>query len=393
MSVQAPLPESDEARRVGQPAAAPQRVGFVIGQLHAGGSERQLTELALGLHARGRCLPYVYCLSQFTKPFGPILEKAGIPVRVLPRHHSLELSRALRLARRLREDRIRLVLSFAQIVNLYSYLALRIYRGAVFLTSSRVADLPESGLQRSINGWIYRRSRIVVSNSRLGRESASRIYGIPSSRLEVIPNGILTERFQFAGGQAEARRTLSIPEGPPVVGLVGRLTAQKRVDLFLQAAQIIAARLPETRFLIAGSGELMDDMTRLARESGLTSHLRFLGVREDMPLVFAAMDLLALASDFEGLPNVIMEAMAAGLPVVATDLGGCRELIVEGVTGFLVPPGDSSALAERIVSVLALPDRGRSLGAAGRQRILAEFSMDAMIQRFEELFLRFKNPD
>jgi len=365
------------------------RVAFVIGQLHAGGSERQLTELALGLHARGRCLPYVYCLSQACRPFGPILEKAGIPVRVLHRRHSLELRRALALAGDLRRDRIELVLSFAQPVNLYSFVALQVYRKAVFLTSSRVADLPEPTLHRIVNGWIYRRSLVVVSNSRLGRDSAMRIYGVRPRRIEVIPNGIAPERFQFPGGREEARRALAIPDDAPVVGLVGRITAQKRVDLFLQAARAIAVQRPATRFLIVGGGELMDTMTRLAQEPGL-SHVQFLGVRDDMPRVFAAMDLLALASDFEGLPNVVMEAMAAGLPVVATDLGGCRELIVEGTTGFLVPPGSSAALSERIASVLARPDRGRSLGAAGRERIRLEFSLETMVRRFEDLFLRFQ---
>jgi len=362
----------------------PLRVALVIGQLHAGGSERQLAELALGLRG-GSCAPYVYCLSEVTEPFGPLLQKAGVPLRVLPRRHSFELRRVIALARLLREDRIDVVLSYAQAVNLYSFLALLFYRRSYFLASSRGAELTESPLRSRINGLVYRRSGRVVVNSRFGAESTTRIYGVSPDQIEVIHNGVDRSRFEYQGGQEEARRALGLPATVPVVGMLGRLTFEKRVDLFLEAARRVISRIPECRFLVVGAGDLLEPMKRLATEMGL--EVSFTGERHDMDRVLSALDLLALSSDFEGLPNVVMEAMAAGRPVVATDLGGCRELIVDGVTGLLVPVGDPGALAERMIQVLSLPDRGRSLGAAGSERIGSEFSIAAMVERFEALFL------
>jgi len=362
----------------------PLRVALVIGQLHAGGSERQLAELALGLRG-GSCAPYVYCLSEVTEPFGPLLQKAGVPLRVLPRRHSFELRRVIALARLLREDRIDVVLSYAQAVNLYSFLAVLFYRRSYFLASSRGAELTESPLRSRINGLVYRRSGRVVVNSRFGAESTTRIYGVSPDQIEVIHNGVDRSRFEYQGGQEEARRALGLPATVPVVGMLGRLTFEKRVDLFLEAARRVISRIPECRFLVVGAGDLLEPMKRLATEMGL--EVSFTGERHDMDRVLSALDLLALSSDFEGLPNVVMEAMAAGRPVVATDLGGCRELIVDGVTGLLVPVGDPGALAERMIQVLSLPDRGRSLGAAGSERIGSEFSIAAMVERFEALFL------
>lgn len=365
----------------------PLRVALVIGQLHAGGSERQLAELAMGMKG-GSCAPHVYCLSEVIEPFGPILQKAGVPLRALPRRHSFELRRVIALARVLREDRIDVVLSFAQPVNLYSCLALQLYRRGYFLTSSRAAELPESGLRRRVNGLVYRRSVRMVVNSRFGAESAARIYGVSPARIEVILNGVDLARFEYPGGQEDARLALDLPATAPVVGLVGRVTAQKRVDLFLQAARRVTSALPDCRFLVVGAGELMQPMQSLVTELELDGKVRFTGARDDMHRVLAAIDLLALSSDFEGLPNVVMEAMAAGRPVVATDLGGCRELVVDGTNGFLVPLRDPAALARKMIEVLSLEDRGRSLGVAGKDRIRREFSVEAMVRRFEQLFQR-----
>ena len=121
---------------------------------------------------------------------------------------------------------------------------------------------------------------------------------------------------------------------------------------------------------------------------GLEERVRFTGGRDDIPELFSALDLLVLSSDFEGLPNVVMEAMAAGRPVVATDTGGSRELIREGVNGRLVPPRDPALLSDRMLQILTSPDRGRALGMEGQRRAREEFTAERMVRRFEDLFLR-----
>jgi glycosyltransferase involved in cell wall biosynthesis len=170
--------------------------------------------------------------------------------------------------------------------------------------------------------------------------------------------------------------------------VVGRLSPEKRVDLFLRAAAQVLSRVPESRFLVVGGGEPRGDLKALASSLGLGARAIFTGARSDVAALLAAMDLLVLASDFEGLPNSVMEAMAAGRPVVATDLGGCRELVSPGETGFLVPTGSAHALGEKMAAILELPDRGRAMGRAGLERIRIRFGVDLMARRFEELYLR-----
>ena len=363
------------------------RVGLVIGQLHAGGSERQLFELARHLKG-GACEPYVYCLSEVTDPFGPRLAQEGIPLRTIPRRHGLELRRAVHLSRMLRDDRIDVVNSFSQHANLYAYLSILLARRGVFIASNRVTDLPETVSHRWINGFVYRRSRWVVVNSQEGADHVAMIYHVPPGRIRTLVNGIDASRFQAPADPAGVRSSLGVPEGAPLAGLVGRISAQKRVDVFLEAAREALSRIPQARFLVIGTGELSDEMKSTAARLNLDSKVVFTGATEKVDSLMAALDLLVLTSDFEGFPNVIMEAMAAGRPVVATDVGACRELVSDGVTGFLVPPGDSKAISDKLVQVLTLPDRGRSLGAAGRARVLKEFDVKVMARRFEALYLQ-----
>jgi glycosyltransferase involved in cell wall biosynthesis len=368
--------------------SAPVRVALVIGQLHPGGSERQLYELARGLSG-GPCEPLVYCLSETVEPFGGALRSQGIPVRVVPRRRRFELRRVRALAKLLREDRIDVINSFSQHVNLYAYLAARRARGVPLVTSNRSTE-PRRGrrVEQCVDAFVFRRSRWVVVNSSAGSEFTQSMYAVRPDRIVVIPNGVDPKRFDPVGDPGALRAELGIPPSAPVAGVVGRLSPEKRVDLFLRAAAQVLSRVPESRFLVVGGGEPRGDLKALASSLGLGARAIFTGARSDVAALLAAMDLLVLASDFEGLPNSVMEAMAAGRPVVATDLGGCRELVSPGETGFLVPTGSAHALGEKMAAILELPDRGRAMGRAGLERIRIRFGVDLMARRFEELYLR-----
>src|SRR5262245_28006219 len=363
------------------------RVGLVIGQLHAGGSERQLYELARGLRG-GPCEPFVYCLSEHIEPFGTRLQSEGIPLRVLPRRHGVEPRRIVALARGLASDRIDVVNSFAQNANFYAYLAILLARRGVFIASNRLTDLTESGWGRHVNGFIFRRSLRIVANSEEGARFAAGRYRVPADRIEGIPNGLGPAPVPRTDQTAAFRERLGIPPGAPLIGWIGRMSEEKRPDVFLETTRLVAARLPEAFFLMAGGGPLMETMRVRAADLGLGGRLILPGSIEHPEEALAAIDLLVLTSDFEGLPNVIMAAMASARPVVATDGGGCRELVTDPTTGFLARPGDPGDIAARTVALLQLPDRGRKMGAAGRDRVLREFTLERMIRRFEDLYLR-----
>ena len=365
----------------------PIRVGIVIGQLHRGGAERQVYELATRLRG-GPCEPFVYCLSPIVEPFGPMLEMAAVPLRVLPRRRNYEPGRILSLARLFYRDRLDVVHALADSPNLYAYAALLLAGRRPFLASNWAMDPTVSRLTARVNRFVFHHCDRVVVNSRTGVDFTSSYYGVPPERMDVIPNGLDTSRFETPIDPAGIRSTLGIPADAPVLGYLGRFSPEKRPEFFLEACRHVAARLPGARFLMVGDGPSLPEVRRRAVQIGLDSRLILTGFRDDAPELLSAMDLLALTSSQEGLPNAILEAMASGRPVVSTDVGGCRELVVEGVTGHLIGPEEPELLAARSLEILSLPDRGRALGAAGRRRVFAEFSAEIMAGRFRDLYLR-----
>ncbi len=202
----------------------------------------------------------------------------------------------------------------------------------------------------------------------------------------VIRSGIELDRFgQPQVPRAETRRALGIPLDAPVVGTVTRLSAQKAPLDFVRAAAEIARARPDVWFVMVGGGDLRAQVEALAAESGLGERLVLTGLRRDVPELLAAFDIFALSSLWEGLPRVLPQAMAAGLPIVATAADGTAEAVREGENGFLVPPGQPEALARRVLMLLNEPAWAQQMGAAGRARV-GEFSDRSMVAQIDTLY-------
>ena len=364
------------------------RIGFVIGQLHVGGYERQLYELATRM-VGGECEPFVYCLSEDVEPYGQRLQAAGVPVRVVPRRRSYELRRVVHIARLIRQDRIDVVHSWAPRANCYAGLAV-LLAGNPPLVASNWGTSPTPRLTTLLDRLAFRLSRQIVVNSETGRGFTSSVYGVSPDRILVVRNWLDTSRFESPADPAAARSSLGLPAGVPVAGFVGRLSTEKGISLFLDVAHDVAARLPESRFLVAGDGPLLEAMVKKSQNLEIPDRVLFAGFREDIPDVLAAVDLMVLTSTCEGLPNAVLEAMAAGRPVIATRVGGCAELIEHGATGYLTEPGDREELTRRVTEVLSSPDRGRGLGEAGRRRALSEFSANDLLRAMELIYCRIR---
>jgi glycosyltransferase involved in cell wall biosynthesis len=207
----------------------------------------------------------------------------------------------------------------------------------------------------------------------------------PENQVAVIRNGVDTERFAPRHDVVAVRRELGLGETDPVVGIVAALRPEKNHELFLEMARRVLAQLPATRFLIVGEGPRRGALERLASEFGVQSSVHFLGSRDDVPRLLAAMDVFALTSHVEANPVSILEAMSVGRPVVATNVGSIHEAVIEDRTGFLVPPGDASKLSERILQLLHAPLLAHSMGAAARQAAIRHWSIDAMVGGYERL--------
>jgi glycosyltransferase involved in cell wall biosynthesis len=173
--------------------------------------------------------------------------------------------------------------------------------------------------------------------------------------------------------------------GRPVVGLVGRLVPEKGVDVFLRAAALVSAVVPQARFLVVGDGPLRPDLEHRAAVLGLAGAVTFTGYRSDAPRLLAGLDVLAVPSRSDGSPLVVCEAMAAGVPVVASRVGGLPDLVEDGGSGLLVRPGEAEDLARALVSLLLDPEAARRLGARGR-RLAAGRSHERLVDRMTQLY-------
>jgi glycosyltransferase involved in cell wall biosynthesis len=206
--------------------------------------------------------------------------------------------------------------------------------------------------------------------------------------MRVILNGIDLDGLPpFALERSPARTAAGLPPARRLVAQVGRLAPQKDHRTFLAAAAIVADRAPDVDFLIVGEGEERAALEVEAGRLGLAGRVRFTGQRDDVPALLAGVDVLTLTSLYEGFPNVVVEAMATGAVAVATDVGGCRELVVAGETGFLVPPRDPSAVAEAVLRVLGDPSLARRLASAARRRVESELAVTVMAERIAAVYV------
>lgn len=212
-------------------------------------------------------------------------------------------------------------------------------------------------------------------------------YGVARpDRFVVIPNGIDLAPFDPSPDAREARARLGLPPEAPVVGTVAMLVPVKRIDVLLAAMKTVVRRSSEAALLIVGDGRLRASLQQRAETSSLSGRVRFLGLRDDVPDLLPAFDVFALSSDDEGYPTSLIEAMAAGRPVVATDVGGVSEVARHGESGLLIPRRDPDRLADAILSLLKSPDRARAMGLRGRQIARERFDVRRMVERVDALY-------
>lgn len=225
--------------------------------------------------------------------------------------------------------------------------------------------------------------KIITVSDALKQEVLER-EGLSAKLLTTIYNGIEIEKFVPETDIKLTRRSLNIPELGPVIGTIARLAPQKGVSYFLKAASLLKEY--QVNFLVVGDGPLREELEKEVNELGLKNRVIFAGQRENIPEILAMLDIFALSSVTEGLPLTILEAMAAGKPVVATRVGGIPEAILEGKTGLVVAPKDPEALAVALASLLGERDRISRMGANGLKLVREKFTVESMVQRTIELY-------
>ena len=356
----------------------------------SGGTERQFTNLALGLD-RARFDLRFGCL----RSWGTLkdeIEAADIAVTEYPIrsfYQTASYVQQMRLARDIRRDGVDIVHTYNFYANVFAVPAARLAGVPVVIASIRDMGVYLDPAQRHVQRLACGLADCILVNA----EAVKRWLvtdGYDAEKITVIANGIDLQRFAAATPHSDMRQDLGLAARTPVVLLVSRLVRRKGVEHFLDAAARLVPHMPHVRFVIVGEQgpdtNYRAALERYAARVGVTRHVIFTGLRRDVPALMAQATVSVLSSLSEGLSNVLLESMAMGAPVVATRVGGVPEVIEDGVTGLLVPPGHPVALAAAIRRLLEAPDLSARLGAAGQQLVTSRFSLERMISATEQQY-------
>lgn len=354
--------------------------------LNLGGTEGQFAEVACGLD-RARWDVHVCCV----RAEGPLrgrLEAAGLqPWSVGPssfRSPALTLA-ILRLARYLRRHTVRLVHCFDFYSNILGVSAARLAGASVVIASQRDMGNLRSRGQQTIHSMALGLATHVLVNSEAIAVSLAGTRAAKRDRLAVIPNGVDLARFAPAAETSSGRP-------PMTVGTLANLRPEKGLRQLVEAAAVVTRKVPGARFVIWGDGPLRSDLAALIGARGLKGIVEMPGPTRQPETALKRCDVFVLPSLSEASSNVVLEAMATALPVVATRVGGLPGLVEDQGTGLLVPPDDVPALAQAIARLLETPGLAATMGARGRTRALADFGLDRMSERVDTFYCRALGP-
>jgi glycosyltransferase involved in cell wall biosynthesis len=351
--------------------AAP-RVAFVAGSLGQGGAEKQLVYMARALGDEGVDVG-IYSLSQ-GEHYEAVLRDCGLSPTFVGRHGNPVL-RTSALIRHLRVFRPDVVHASHFFANLYAVLAAPAC-GAAGIGSLRNDVVHEVDANGRWGSWLLRLPSGLIANSHAAKRNAIALK-VPATRVEVVPNVIAVPPATSPATTSPATSADGL-----VVLALARLVRPKRLDYFLAAVARARTEEPGIRAVIAGDGIELDALRREAAALGLLPDgVEFVGRQADVAGILAAADVLLLTSDHEGFPNAILEAMAAGLPVVTTPAGDASVVVEHGRTGFVTPHGAVDAMAARLLELARSADLRRRLGKAGRERVVQEYAPDGLGRR------------
>lgn len=359
-------------------ALRPVRIAFLIVNLEFGGAQRVVERLVLGLDRR-RYHPIVVSL-QLQGPIGHEIARRGVRVISLGMRRHWDVGAAMDLYRILRGFAPDILQTFLFHANVLGRVV-GAFAGVPRIVSS-IHTLEGKPYHLPLERLTWGLSQRVVFVSRTAAAHADRRGGIRGPKTLVIPNGAT----EPVAGRPGLREELGLRAGPLVVA-AGRFVPGKGLRTFLRAAELVAGEFPDARFVCLGGGPLEVELRSMARMMGIEGRVFFPGWRDDVPTALRGCDLFVHPSRLgEGLPNAVIEAMMAGLPVVATEAGGTAEAVVDGETGLLVRTRTPQQLAQAMRTLLSAPRRAVRMGERGRERARGHFGLGRMVERFDGLY-------
>jgi len=360
------------------------RILFLSTSMGLGGADNQVMEVSSRLKKRGHQVHVISLVKP--GPLGEELQKRNVGYQSISVNSKLFAALAIpKLVNFIRRWQPDIVHSHMVHANLLARVVRPLAPFPVLICTAHSID--EGGRLREI---LYRLTDplcdLTTQVSQTGLERYVRVGAVPCHKIRYIPNGVDTERFKpNPEDRLRVRKELGVDGF--IWLAVGRFDPPKDYSNMLQAFARVIRRAPDAVLLIAGDGPLRKTMEGVARELGIDKRVQFLGIRRDIPQLMNAADAYVMSSSWEGMPMVLLEASAIGLPIVATDVGGNREVVLDGVTGFLVPPRNPEALAEAMLKMMSLPEeKRRAMGKAARKYVEDNFSLDRVVDMWEALY-------
>jgi glycosyltransferase involved in cell wall biosynthesis len=372
------------------PERRPLRVMLLTSSLHYGGTERQVVELAKHLDRR-RFAPIVCCLDGTRTLFD--LNPSPTPLVMATRRSRLDLMPFLIVGWTLRRRRVDVVHSFLLDAEIIGRIMGRLTRVPVVVGSERNSDYPENIRRERLQRLTRRLVDLLIANSHAGRRYATESLGFDPRRVVVVHNGVDTERFRPGDARA-VRERLGIPPGESVVGMFASFKEQKNHAMYFRVARQILNKRPATYFLCVGhtpsrdrfAGPYLVRLRGLLAELGLEDRMTMLVDRHDVDQLYIACDVTVLTSQREGTPNVVLESMAAGVPVVATDVADNALILDEASGGKVVRLDDDAAMAARVCEMLDDPSTLHEAGTRARRAAIERFSLPHFAEKIGTLY-------
>jgi glycosyltransferase involved in cell wall biosynthesis len=366
--------------------SAPIQIALVITELEVGGAERCLVNLAAGLD-RDRFAPVVYSLAPRPRDQQQTLVRrltgAGIPMQFVGVRKAWQFPTAVRRLRRmLAEQRPDIVQTFLFHANVVGALAARVASEPRIVHGMRVAD--PSRWRLLAERYVGARVDRSVCVSHCVAEFYMKRGRVPSEKIAVIPNGIDAASYADVGGVDLT--ALGLAPNRQAIAYVGRLHSQKGLDWLLRLMPQVFSQIPDVDLLLIGQGPERARLESIVASQGIDDRVHFAGWRSDVREILRASRLLVLPSRWEGMPNVVLEAMATGLPVVSTRVEGVMELLGEAAQEQTVAAGDDGGFAQKLLDLLSNPGRAGQIGRRNRDRAAQHFSLDKMVAAYQRLY-------
>ncbi len=373
------------------------RILFIIGSLTRGGAETQLTRLVTAMKAHNWQVAVISILPE--TGYAEELRRASVPVFSLSSEHP-SFSNIFSIVRsfynHLRHLSPDILVSFLIHADILARIVGKIAKVPVIINSIRNESFAGSHGQKSVKNLVremmYRSTNFLSDKIVLNSKNAEKVLTekkvIDRNKNELIYNGIECSEYEFTKQQVVSLRSeLGLTDNSFAWFTAGRLEEQKDYPLMLDAFAIHQREYPNNYLFIAGDGSLKDQILEKINQLNLSDNVRLLGLRKDIPLLLNAMDALILSSKWEGLPNIVIEASTAGLPVVATDVGGVREIIEPGTNGLIVSQGNEEMLAGAMDTIVTMSsDKRRVWGEAGKSLVKDRFELNSIVDQWCSLF-------